>query len=126
MIARLIRAATGRIEATPWELPEGVAVVRGRWVPALGGLLTGMRRAAAATTLGDTIVVHPSVQITERLLRHELEHVRQWRSRPLAFPFMYAWHHLRSGYAANPYEVEARRAETASNSAGGDDADHGP
>jgi hypothetical protein len=110
MIARLVRAVTGKVESRG-DLPEGVSVVRGRWVPALGGLLSGMRRPAAATTLGDTIVVHPSVRLTDRLLRHELAHVRQWRARPLAFPLLYAWSHLRFGYAHNPYEVEARQAE---------------
>jgi hypothetical protein len=110
MIARLLRSVVGRVEPRS-DLPDGVAVVRGRWVPALGGLLAGMRGPAAAATLGDTIVVHPSVQLTERLIRHELEHVRQWRSRPLTFPLRYALNHVRFGYAGNPFEVEARRAE---------------
>lgn len=118
MIARLVRAVTGRMETPPFELPHGVAVVRGRWVPALGGLLAGMRRSAAATTLGDTIVVHPSVPLTERLLRHELEHVHQWRQRPFAFPMLYVWNHLRYGYDLNPFERAARAAETRSTSQG--------
>ena len=121
MMAPLVRAVTGRIEQTAFRLPDGVAVVRGRWLPALAGLLSGMRGSATATTLGDTIVVHPSVELTERLIRHELAHVRQWRSRPLAFPLLYVWNHLRFGYRANPYEVEARRAE---DSEGGDHGDH--
>lgn len=118
MIARLVRAVTGRVETPPFPLPAGVVVVRGTWVPALGGLLTGMRGPAAATTLGDTIVVHPSVRLTERLLRHELEHVRQWRRSPLAFPVLYVWNHLRFGYEQNPFEREARAAETRSTSQG--------
>jgi hypothetical protein len=40
------------------------------------------------------------------LLTHELCHVWQMQHRPLAMPLSY----LRTGYAANPYEVEARRA----------------
>ena len=46
-----------------------------------------------------------------RLLRHELEHVRQWRTRPLTFPIRYLLCHLRYGYRDNPYERAARQAE---------------
>ena len=42
----------------------------------------------------------------EDLLCHELCHVWQMQHRPLAMPLSY----LRHGYAANPYEAEARRA----------------
>jgi hypothetical protein len=91
--------------------PAGVIVRRGRWVTALGGLLAGQRRAAAAVTLGRTIVLHPDVPLTPRLLRHELAHVRQWQRRRVTFPLHYAWLHLRHGYRANPYEIEARAAE---------------
>jgi hypothetical protein len=92
-------------------LPRGVTVRVGRWVPALGGWLSGHGRPAAAVTLGRTIVKHPDVPLTDRLLRHELAHVEQWRRHPLTFPLRYTWQHLRHGYRANPYEVEARAAE---------------
>jgi hypothetical protein len=42
----------------------------------------------------------------EDLLCHELCHVWQMQHRPLAMPLSY----LRTGYADNPYEAEARRA----------------
>lgn len=113
MIARLVRAVTGTPETTPYRLPKGVVIVRGRWVPVLGGLLSGMRGPAAATTLGDTIVVHPSAKLDDRLIRHEVEHVRQWRRQPLVFPLQYVWNHLRYGYERNPYEIAARQAEIA-------------
>ena len=93
-------------------LPDDVVIRSGRWIPVLGGLLTRSRRAAAAVTLGRTIVVHPEARLTDRLLRHELEHVRQWQQAPLTFPLRYAWQHLRHGYRDNPYEVAARAAET--------------
>lgn len=70
-----------------------------------------MRAPAAAVTLGRTIVIHPAVPLTVRLIRHELAHVRQWQQRPFTFPLLYLWNHLRHGYTANPFEVEARRAE---------------
>jgi hypothetical protein len=40
------------------------------------------------------------------LVCHELCHVWQMQHRPLAMPLSY----LRTGYAQNPYEAEARRA----------------
>ena len=40
------------------------------------------------------------------LICHELCHVWQMQHRPLAMPLSY----LRTGYARNPYEAEARRA----------------
>jgi hypothetical protein len=40
------------------------------------------------------------------LVTHELCHVWQLQHRPLAMPLSY----LRTGYARNPYEAEARRA----------------
>lgn len=113
MMARLLHAAIGRRERPPFPLPPDVVVRRMAWIPALGGRLSGMRGRAAAVTLGRTIVVHPDTQLTERLIRHELAHVRQWRSRPFAFPVLYLWKHLRYGYHDNPYEVEAREAEHA-------------
>jgi len=97
--------------APPVDVPDDVVVRSGRWVPVLGGWLTRSRRPAAAVTLGRTIVVHPEARLTERLLRHELTHVRQWQATPLTFPLRYAWRHLRHGYHDNPYEVEARAAE---------------
>lgn len=100
----------------PGELPPvdttGASVVRGAWVPILGGRFCGMAGPAAAVTLGTTIVVHPDVPVSAALLRHEMAHVRQWRRNPLGFAFVYAWHHFRLGYADNPFEVEARAAET--------------
>jgi hypothetical protein len=93
------------------EVPEEVVLRAGRWIPRVGGWLAGQRHPAAAVTLGRTIVVHPDVELTPGLLRHELVHVRQWAQRPLAFPLHYAWLHVRHGYRANPYEIEARAAE---------------
>jgi hypothetical protein len=111
MIDALVRALAPRLAETPEPLPPGVSVRRAGWLPALGGLLAGMGAPAAAVTLGRTIVVHPQVPLTRRLLRHELTHVRQWQARPFSFPLSYTWAFIRHGYEANPYEVEARRAE---------------
>jgi len=109
MLGRLL----GR-EVQTTAVPATVTVRVGRLIPAIGGRLSGMARNAAAVTLGRTIIVHPDVQLTERLLRHELAHVRQWQRAPLTFPLRYIWQHLRHGYRDNPYEVEARAAEQGS------------
>lgn len=97
--------------AVPVDLPAGVSLRRSRFITAAGGMLAGMRGPAAAVTLGRTIIVSPTTIITPRLIRHELAHVRQWTRRPLVFPLAYAAFHLRSGYNANPYELEAQAAE---------------
>lgn len=91
-------------------LPPGVSVRSTRWIPAVGGIFGRMRGPAAAVTLGRTIVVHPEVRLTRRLLRHELEHVRQWRQDPL-FALRYTAESLRVGYRENRYERLARAAE---------------
>lgn len=113
MIRQIVETAAGRRVDAPLPLPAGVSVRRGAWIPVLGGRLSRMNGPAAAVTLGRTIIVHPSAHLTERLLRHELAHVRQWRRRPFAFPLQYLWNHIRYGYRENPYEIEAREAETA-------------
>lgn len=109
---RALRPLLGSSAEAPVALPAGVELRRARWLPALGGLFT-RSGPAAAVTIGDTIVVRPGVPLSERLLRHELAHVRQWRERPWSFPWRYAWCHLRHGYHDNPFEIEARRSETA-------------
>jgi hypothetical protein len=112
VIAWLLRAASSAIPDLVEPVPEGVAVRAARWLPVIAGKLSGMRAPAAAVTLGRTIVVHPGVQLTDRLLRHELAHVRQWQRHPISFPARYVINHFRHGYEANPYEIEARAAES--------------
>ena len=99
-----------QIEPPPG-IPAGVVIRAGSWVPRLGGWLSGHGQPATAVTLGRTIIVHPSAELSRRLLQHELAHVRQWRQQPFTFPLRYVWQHLRHGYRNNPFEVEARDAE---------------
>ncbi len=111
MIDALIRALAPTPADTSEPLPRGVAVRRAAWLPAIGGALARMGAPAAAVTLGRTIVVHPEVPLTRRLLVHELTHVRQWQASLFGFPVRYVWYSIRHGYHDNPYEVEARREE---------------
>ena len=49
----------------------------------------------------------------ERLIRHEQAHWAQaQRMGALRFYITYIWYTLRYGYHANPFELEARAAET--------------
>ncbi|MEX2583794.1 MAG: DUF4157 domain-containing protein [Gemmatimonadota bacterium] len=92
------------------QVPPTLVLRRGRLIPLIGGLLAGMNRSAAAVTLRRTIIVAPDVELTPRLLAHELAHVRQWEADWL-FPLRYSLATLRHGYRDNPYEVEAREVE---------------
>ncbi|HEX6560082.1 MAG TPA: DUF4157 domain-containing protein [Longimicrobiales bacterium] len=112
MMNALLRVVCPTTVLSPEPLPEGVVLRAARWLPALAGRLSGMGQAAAAVTLGRTIVVHPSMRVTARLVKHELAHVRQWQENRWAFPVRYVVNHLRYGYERNPFEVEARAAET--------------
>ena len=101
----------GQLIAPPFGVPDGVVIRAGSWIPRIGGWLSGHDQPATAVTLGSTIIVHPTAQLTRRLLQHELAHVRQWRQRPFTFPLRYLWQHCRHGHRNNPFEVEARVAE---------------
>lgn len=118
MMEWLARKALGEAVDAPSGTPEGVRLRRGRWIPRLGGFLARSGGPAAAVTFRRTIIVHPDVALTPRLLRHELTHVRQWLRDPLLFPVRYTLGFLRHGYRGNPYEVEARTAESGTGAGG--------
>jgi hypothetical protein len=96
----------------PGLLPSDVTLRRGRLIPTAGGFLSRLGGPAAGVVLRRTVVIHPDVEASARLVAHELAHVRQWRADPL-FPVRYALETLRRGYRENRYEEEARAAETA-------------
>ncbi len=114
-LARLMAPEAVTVDMT---LPAGASVRRSRALPTLGGRLAGMSGPASAVTLGRTIVLHPGVAPTPQLLRHELVHVAQWMREPMVFPFRYINAHIRHGYHANPFELEARAAENGSGTTG--------
>ena len=67
---------------------------------------------ARAQTWGNVILVRKGVELSVRLLAHELAHVLQWRSLGgLGFVGRYARYHFRHGYEKNPLEIVARLAE---------------
>lgn len=112
VVSYVARMVGGASVPSPVPLPPGVTLRHSRLVPRLAGWLAGMRGPAAAVTLGRTILVNPSIRTSARLISHELAHVRQWERHPHVFPFHYIASHIRHGYGHNPYEAEARAAET--------------
>jgi hypothetical protein len=52
-------------------------------------------------------------KVTDKLFRHELEHVYQIRREGfIRFHLFYIWYLIRHGYKNNPYEIEARATES--------------
>ena len=67
------------------------------------------------TSFWSTIYVLPGFENDQRLLRHERCHLEQIeRDGRLLFSLRYSWWTLRHGYFMNPYEIEARAAESKS------------
>ena len=67
------------------------------------------------TSFWNVIYVLPGSEHDERLLRHERKHLEQIdRDGLLLFAIKYSWWTLRHGYHMNPYEIEARAAESKS------------
>ena len=63
----------------------------------------------------ETIYVLPGWEHNRALIRHELCHLEQIRREGrLRFAIGYTWELLRHGYFMNPYEIEARAAESKS------------
>ena len=75
-----------------------------------------MGSGSVAMVLGKTIHLHNISEKdflnNERLLKHELCHVRQYQQHGfLGFIIKYLWETMRKGYYNNKFEVEARQAE---------------
>jgi Domain of unknown function (DUF4157) len=65
---------------------------------------------ATATTLGPLILMRPRGVGNARLLRHELEHVRQWREQGVAgFLRRYLWAYARWRVRGYPHRAAYRR-----------------
>lgn len=80
------------------------------------GLIAWYMRAcgfAGWASFWRTIYVLPGHENNQRLLRHEHCHLEQIeRDGRLLFAIKYSWFTLRHGYYMNPYEIEARAAES--------------
>lgn len=121
LVSRVARIIGRPGVPSPVALPPGVSLRHATLVPRIAGWLAGMKGPAAAVTLGRTILLDPHARVSGRLIRHELAHVRQWEREPNAFPFRYIASHIRHGYGDNPFEAEARAAETEQRAAGAEE-----
>lgn len=82
---------------------------------ATGPLAWLMRRAGFLgwTSFWRVVYVMPGHEGNDRLLRHERCHLEQIeRDGRLLFSVLYLYWIWRYGYRGNPYEIEARAAET--------------
>lgn len=118
LVSRVARVLGGSHVSSPVPLPPGVSLRHSALIPRIAGWLSGMKGPAAAVTLGRTILVNPGVRVSERLIHHELAHVRQWERQPHVFPFRYIASHIRHGYGDNPFEADARAAEAGQSASG--------
>jgi hypothetical protein len=86
----------------PVALRRSVRILTVPWLFAL----PWFRRFDGYTTWDLILLRAPLADVSADLVCHELCHVWQMQHRPVAMPLSY----LYRGYAANPYEREARRA----------------
>jgi hypothetical protein len=104
--ADAIGRAKARLDQLDWH-PRPVRAARVRVVHAPWLFrLPWFRRFHGYTMWSLILLRMPLAEASEDLIVHELCHVWQMQHHPIAMPLSY----LRQGYAANPHEVEARRA----------------
>jgi hypothetical protein len=102
----LLQAAKARLDALDF-YPRRVRLRHVRVVTAPWLFrLPWLRRFEGYATWWVVFVRAPLNEVSEDLVTHELCHVWQMQHHPLWMPLSY----LVRGYAANPYELEARRA----------------
>jgi Domain of unknown function (DUF4157) len=105
-VAALI-AAKQRLDRLDWyPRPVSIRHTRVFVVPALFRLPWFRRFDGYAAHHTIFLRDEPETDADRDLLTHELCHVWQMQHKPIAMPLSY----LRTGYASNPYEAEARRA----------------
>jgi hypothetical protein len=91
-----------------------VYIKENTWLARLGALF--LRSRQMAVTVNNTICLHgvstPDFLKDQAWLRHEIEHVRQFKKEGvLLFLLKYFWETIRKGYHHNRYEQAARAAE---------------
>lgn len=64
-----------------------------------------------AFAYGEAVYGRSKHALTSAVVKHELEHVKQFRWAPAYMSFDYEWQLQTRGYWKNRYEVSARRAE---------------
>jgi hypothetical protein len=69
-------------------------------------------RDCDAYTNGQDVYIKYRSLVTVETIQHELAHVRQARRMGWWFWVKYQWFNWTIGYSANPFEIEAQRAES--------------
>lgn len=92
-----------------------VYIKENSWIARISAFKLGVNNCA--TAIGSTIHLHNTSRNelikNTAWLRHEVCHVKQWNDKGyLLFLFDYVWLSIRYGYYQNPYEKEAREAES--------------
>ncbi len=101
-----LERAGARLRTLDW-YPRPVRTRRVRLVSApLLFKLPWLRRFDGYATWNVIFLRAPLGETSDDLVTHELCHVWQMQHRPIRMPLSYLW----QGYAANVYEIEARRA----------------
>jgi hypothetical protein len=104
-----LRTAADRLATLDW-WPEPVRMDHVRVFSAPWLFRLPWFRRFDGYTMWDVILLRMPVRNAPGdLVTHELCHVWQMQHRPIAMPLSY----LRTGYARNPYELEARAAAAA-------------
>ncbi len=84
------------------------------------GFFTGIKHVskipsligALGIAIGNHVLLDPSVMNNRGVLRHEEEHIKQWRKYgTVAFFFVGGFYHITKGYDKNPFEIAAYKAE---------------
>jgi hypothetical protein len=92
-----------------------VYIQENSWIAAIAA--RNLRSTTCALVIRNTVYLHGMTRHefiqTPSLLRHEVEHIRQWQREGFFFFLAkYLWYSFRVGYYNNPFEVEARDSES--------------
>jgi hypothetical protein len=97
------------------KLPEGIKLKENSWLAGLAA--RKMKVDSVALVVGRTIHLYnissEAFSKSPAWVRHELKHVEQFQRYGLVrFLLLYSWYSFKYGYYNNPFEIEAREAET--------------
>ena len=93
---------------------NSLSIKENSWIARLAA--KKLRAGNVAIVLGRTIYLYnvsrQELLKNEKLLKHELCHIRQFQQHGfITFVAKYLWESINKGYLNNKFEVEARRAE---------------
>ncbi len=108
-ISRLIGGIRKAFAGKPKEPEYGffTGIKHSSTIPSFFGKFNGL-------TIGNHVLLDPSVLNDRSTLQHEQVHIDQWRKYgAIGFLFAYGFNHITKGYDNNPFEIAASKAEGA-------------